>query len=403
MAHDAAVGNASVSTEILVERARELIPTLRQRAAATEQERRVPMETVEQFRAAGLFTILQPPRYGGQGGGFVDYIRIAYELGRGCASSGWIYANAALHSWHLGMFPPEAQDDIWRDDPGAITSSSYAPTGTATPVEGGYRLTGRWNYASGCDNTTWSILGARVEQPGDGAAPVQVWFLVPRDDYRIEDNWQVMGLAGTGSKDIIVDGAMVPGHRMLTIDQSLSGQSPGVAVNDHPIHRVPLFCAFSFFIAAPIVGMARGAFDEYVTLVRGRKTRGGVAGGGVLMASLPTIQLRIGEAEMKIDAARAMLLGAAADCMAEAATETGVEMDQRLANRRAQAYATRLAREAVDELFDSAGASGVFLDNSAQRWWRDIHAAAKHFSLNWDAVRLTCAQYTLGLEPEGMY
>jgi alkylation response protein AidB-like acyl-CoA dehydrogenase len=380
----------------LPEKARTLISVLREREIEAEAARTLHAETISEIRDAGLFRVLQPLRYGGFGGTLPDMIDIAYEIGRGSSAAAWIFGNVSLHSWIIGMFPKEAQDEIWADAD-TITSSCLRPVCTAKPVAGGFMIGGRWSYVSGADHTQWTVLGILV--PGEGASKQSSYALVPRSDYRIDDNWHVSGLAATGSKDLIIEECFVPSHRVMTAAQANSGRPPGAELHDEPLYRVPLFSSFSFFIAAPIVGMGCGAIEQHVEMVRGRETAGGAAGGGEIMANLPTVQLRVGGAEMRADAARALLQQAAVDTMAAAASSSGVSTDQRIRNRRAQAFAARLITEAIDELYEAGGAGGIFMREPTQRLWRDIHAGSKHFSVNWDAMRIMCGQYSLGLEP----
>jgi alkylation response protein AidB-like acyl-CoA dehydrogenase len=264
-------------------------------------------------------------------------------------------------------------------------------------VPGGFTIGGRWPYVSGADHTQWTVLGIFV--PGEGASKQPAYALVPRSDYKIHDDWYVSGLAATGSRDLLIEECFVPEHRVMTAAQANSGKPPGAELHGAPFYRVPLFSSFSFFIAAPIAGMGRGAIDQYVATVRDRKTAGGAAGGGDVMANLQAVQLRVGEAEMRVDAARALLQRAASDTMAAASSGAGVSMDQRIRNRRAQTFAARLVSEAIDELYEASGATGIFVRDPTQRLWRDIHAGSKHFSLNWDAMRAMCGQYSLGIEP----
>jgi resorcinol 4-hydroxylase (FADH2) len=380
----------------LPEKARALIPVLRERELEAEAARVLHAETISEIRDAGLFRVLQPLHYGGFGGTLLDMIDNAYEIGRGSSAAAWIFGNVSLHSWIIGMFGKEAQDEIW-GDPGTITSSCLRPVCTAKPVPGGFTIGGRWPYVSGADHTQWTVLGMMI--PGEGTSKQPAYALVPRSDYKVHDEWYVSGLAATGSKDLVIDECFVPEHRVITAAQANSGQPPGAELHAVPIYRIPLFSSFSFFIAAPIAGMGRGAVDQYVETVRGRKTAGGAAGGGDVMSNLQAVQLRVGEAEMRVDAARALLHRAASDTMAAAASSGGVSTDQRIRNRRAQTFAARLVTEAVDELYEASGATGVFVRDPTQRLWRDIHAGSKHFSLNWDAMRVMCGQYSLGIEP----
>jgi len=227
------------ATQSLVEAAKLLAPRLRRRAAEAEQQRMVHPETIAEMREAGLFRLMQPPAYRGFGREFADYIVVAEELGAGCPSSAWIYGNAILKSWMVGMYPREAQDDVWAREPDTIVSSILRPTGRSKPVSGGDRLSGKWSYVSGVDHTQWTIIGSMRELAGGALEPVV--HLVPRHDYRIEDNWHVAGLVATGSKDIVLADVFVPVHRTLSMKQAQSGASPGAALYpENPVFRVPL-------------------------------------------------------------------------------------------------------------------------------------------------------------------
>jgi alkylation response protein AidB-like acyl-CoA dehydrogenase len=381
----------------LVDRARALIPSLRELEPEAERQRTVHAETIDQLRRNRLFRVLQPVRYGGMGASLPDFVAVGHEIARGSGSAGWIFGNVALHSWIIGMFPRKGQDEFWSNHD-AIASSCLRPTGIAERVSRGFKIKGRWPYVSGCDHTDWTLLGAMI--PGEDGSKQPGYLLAPRGDYRIVDEWHVSGLAGTGSKDLVIEEGFVPEHRMLTSAQANSKAPPGTAVHDHPIYRIPLFSSFAFFIATPVVGMARGAVDQYIEYVKARNTLGGATGGGEVMAGLPTIQLRVGEAEMRLDAAYAFLVQATSETVAQAKTAGGVAIEQRIRNRRAQSFAARLSIEAIDELNEATGATGIFLTDTTQRIWRDVHAGTKHFSLNWDAVRVMCGQFSLGIDPK---
>ncbi len=386
----------------LVHRARALIPVLRERAETAERDRRVSEETMKDLREAGLFRVLQPVRYGGFEYGLDAFVRIIDEIGRGCGATAWVYSVAAMHQWHIGMFPEQAQDDVWKSDPDTLASSSYPPSGGVEAVEGGYRLSGAWGFASGCDNTQWTIIGGKTD-PGSGdASPQQCFFLVPRADYRIEDNWHVLGLSGTGSKNLVLDEAFVPAHRVLTVAQAGSGNPPGAAVHPGPLFRIPFLAAIPICLCSPLLGMAQGALDHYVEALRARTTQGAFSGPRLHLSELPTIQLRVAEAAASIDAARLLLLRVCTDIQdAMAPGGAGLGLDLRLRNRRDHAFAVRLLVRAVDRLYESVGAKGMFNDNPVQREWRNVHAGAMHITNNWDAAGILYGRFALGLEPGG--
>src|SRR6266480_4152626 len=192
----------------LLERARALIPRLAERAPAATAARRLPAETIAEYHAAGILRILQPRRFGGLQGRFSLFSRIVEELTYGCASSAWVYAVLAEHQWILAQYPEAAQIEVWGDKPEAVASSSLAPRAGAKPVPGGWRLSGQYSFSSGCDYAQWAILGAFLGEMGD---PRHIaYLLVPLGEIEVIDDWQVLGLAGTGSKSLALHDVFVP-------------------------------------------------------------------------------------------------------------------------------------------------------------------------------------------------
>src|SRR6266550_7144902 len=205
----------------MLERARGLIPRLAERAPEATAARRVPAETIAEYREAGILRILQPRRFGGMQGRFSLFSRIVEELTYGCASSAWVYAVLAEHQWILAQYPEQAQIDVWGDDPEAVASSSLAPRAAAKRVAEGWRLSGRYSFSSGCDYAQWAILGAFLGEVGD---PRHIaYLLVPLAEVEIVDDWQVLGLAGTGSKSLIARDVFVPEHRCVMVSDLFKG------------------------------------------------------------------------------------------------------------------------------------------------------------------------------------
>lgn len=385
----------------LLHRARGLVPVLGKRAEATDRDRRILSETMKDLHEAGLFRALQPARYGGLECGLDTFVRVVDEIGRGCGATAWVYSVLAMHQWHIGMFPEQAQNDVWKTTPDALASSSYRPSGGVEAVEGGYKLSGTWGFASGCDNTQWTIMGGKIE-PGNGDAPLhQCFFLVPRADYKIEDNWHVLGLSGTGSKNLVIEEAFVPAHRVLTVAQAGSGAPPGAAVNPGLLFRIPFLAAVQLCLCSPLLGMAHGALDHYIEALRTWTTKGTFSGPRLNLAELPTIQLRTAEAAASIDAARLLLLRVCSDTQAAMVPNAKLTPALRIRNRRDHAFAVRLLVRAVDQLYESVGTNGLFDDNPIQREWRNVHAGAMHITNNWDAAGTLYGRFALGLEPGG--
>jgi alkylation response protein AidB-like acyl-CoA dehydrogenase len=385
----------------LLARARAIAEAVRARVQQTEADRRVSEEIIERLRDAELFSILQPQAYGGFEYGFDVFVDLVATIGRGCGSSAWVYGLGAVHQWFVASFPGEAQDEFWADRR-SIAAGSYAPAGKTIAVDGGYRTSGVWGFASGCDNSDWYLVATMI--PAAAAeAPKAAFLLVPRKDARIDDNWHTMGLAGTGSKNIIADDVFVPAHRVLAMSDLIAGTGPGTRTNTNPLYRQSFLAIIPVTPVAPILGMAEGALADFVDMVKVRATRGAVAGGNRRMAEFATIQSRVAEATGCIDAARLMMFRDIAETGAVGMRGEATPLDMRLRNRLDHSFCTRLLVQAIDALFVASGGQGIFLEKPLQQVWRDAHAAASHISLNWDAVSTMYGQYALGLEPKGQY
>ena len=271
----------------LLRKADEIAIAVRERAGQTEQDRRVSAEMVQRMRESGLFRVLQPREFGGFEYGFDVYVEIAAKVAAGCPSSGWVCSIAMVHQWFIALFPLQAQRDVWGQNAGAIAYGSYAPSGTAHPCDGGHRVSGKWSFASGCDNAQWLLLGGKAAF--EDGTPSSAFFLVEATDCTIEDDWFTMGLEGTGSKTVVVDDVFVPHHRTVRVAELIAGSAPGTKVRDNPLYQVPLLAVLPLCLAAPAMGMAQGAFDTFMETTKTRVTRGAVAGGNLRVADFPTV------------------------------------------------------------------------------------------------------------------
>lgn len=381
-----------------------LLPDIAARAAQTERACRIPAENMSALRDIGYFDIVKPAGFGGHEHDFDVLVELNLELAKACASTAWVAGLLAAHQWLIASFPGQAQADVWTANPDALACGSYAPAAKAIKSEAGYVLRGRWSFASGCDNAQWALCAALLPPETEVGKPTPAFLLVPASDYTIDDTWHVVGLAGTGSKTLVLDDVVVPPHRVLSFAETTSGATPGAALYaDNPGYSIPMLCNIPSCLASAAVGAAAGALENYLARTATRVTRGAVAGNNNRMAEFPTIQLRVAEAAASTDAARELLLR---DLRARAATvRTGrtVSIEERITSRRGQAFAVTLALRAVEALNASTGGAGLDLANPVQRAWRDANAVGRHISMNWDAVGTMYGQLALGLTPQGQY
>lgn len=391
---------ASDPAEVLA-RIATVVPDLAARAQHVEAERRVPAEHVEALGRAGLYDLLKPKEFGGHEFDFAVLAEAIQSLGAACASTAWVCGLYGAHQWLLAQFPLQAQRDVWEEADGPICGS-YAPVCKAMPDGHGYRISGRWSFASGCDGARWAFCAALIDGP-DGGPPRPAFMLVPASDYRIDDDWFTVGLAGTGSKTLVLDDVYVPEHRVLPFALVMNGQSPGSKHHSNPTYAVPMFVYFPACLASAGLGAARGALDAYIQEVGGRATRGAVVGGAARMADFPTIQIRVTEASAALDAAQEILMRDLHRRTASAKAGEPIGIAERVESRRGQAFAVKLAVQAVEALNASTGGQGLALSNPVQRAWRDVNATARHISFNWDAVGTMYGAMALGGEPKGMF
>ena len=382
----AAGESGPTAREELLQRAASLVPMLRQRASACEAARSCPAETVEDFRRNGLLRICQPARYGGFELGWDVLAEVTQTLARGCASQAWIAMVYNDHCQLLGSFPIEAQDEVWRDKPDTFLSASLDPIGKAKRVAGGALYSGRHSFSSGIDHVQWVICGGRFED-SDGAS----YFVVPKREITLIDDWQVMGLAGTGSKSFIVDNVFVPEHRILPVQAATDeGTGPGTLVNRAPVYRAPRSGIAPVPFAAITIGIAEGFLEEYLRYTRPRKSR------GTPMAELMGTQIAAGRAAAEIEAAARLNITTAREVMAMLARGEPVPQRQRFRVRCNAAIAAQLALGAVQQLFNMAGGRTLYQSNALQRLVRDMLAAATHYGLDWNIAAANYGRDLLG-------
>lgn len=373
-----------------VRRAARLVPVLQERAAQVEVLRCVPQETVDALCQADLLRAPLPERFGGLGLDFDVILGVAAELGRGCGSTAWCYGVWATDNWLVGMYPEQAQEEYWATGADTLCASSFNPAGATnlTVVEGGYKLSGHWDFASGCDGATWMLVG--------GVGPAgPLMLLVPHSDFAIQDTWFASGLRGTGSKDIIIQDAFVPAHRALPVTDMQEARTPGRVLHDTANYRVPLFSGASYGLAAPMVGMAHGAVETFQTYMREQAS----APRGGQMAQLTGVQVRLAEATAEVWAARLIMEQDIQEILGRARRNEVPTLEQRLRARRNQAYVATLCIRVVNRLFEGSGGHDLFDASPLQRFHRDVHAASHHVSLSWDTASEQYGRVLLGLEP----
>lgn len=369
---DSAYGMESPRALRLIEAAQRMQPVLRERAEKCAALGRIPDETIADFQEAGFFKILQSEEYGGYAMDPQVFYAVGLEVAKACMSSAWVLGVVAVHNWQMNLFDAEASEDVWSADPTVLVSSSYAPMGMVTPVEGGYRLSGRWSFSSGCEHCQWVFLGAVVpteEAPWD----MQNYstFLLPRTDYTIEENWDVVGLQGTGSHDIIVDNQFVPTHRVHKMREDRSGDKHRAKA---PVYRLPFMQVFARAVCNASLGALEGMLDNYIEVA---KTR---VAGPVAMKDDPGAKKVAADAKCAIEHMKMMMFQSFDRLMDAARWDTSVPLLDRAHFR----YETSLVADqclAISSRMLKAAGSGAIRNSSVMlTQHRDILASQAHIA-----------------------
>ncbi|MFF5032924.1 acyl-CoA dehydrogenase family protein [Nocardia salmonicida] len=370
---------------------------LREQAPEAERLGQLPDATAQLLKTAGPIRLLQPKKYSGYEAHPREFAETVMATAALDPASGWIAGIVGVHPWQLAFADPKVQDEVWADDHDTWMASPYAPTGIARPVDGGYIFNGRWQFSSGTDHCDWIFLGAMLGDAEGKMAmpPTMLHMILPRQDYRIvEDSWNVVGLKGTGSKDIIVKDAFVPDYRVMNGDHVIDGTAQKEYGVTETLYKMPWSTMFPLGISSAVVGIAEGALAAHLDYQRDR-----VGAQGTAVKDDPYVLFAIGEAAADINAARQELL-ANADKIFDA-VDAGKEIGfaERAAVRRTQVRAAWRAVTAVDQIFARSGGNAMRIDKPLQRYWRDAHVGLAHAIHVPSTVYHASAVSSLGLEP----
>ena len=370
----ASIGQDAPTAAALIASAKAMIPALKARAAQCVAERRVPAQTIAEMQAAGFFKILQPRRWGGYEMEPNVFFEVQKLLAQGCMSTGWVYGVVGGHPYEIALFPHQAQVEVWGEDTSVLVSSSYQPVGKVERAEGGFDLSGRWGFSSGCDHCDWVLLGAMIPPAKEGDPPDMRTFLLPRADYRIDDAWHVFGLQGTGSQDIVVDRAFVPEYRTHRSVDGFLCRNPGQAENDGPLFRLPWAQVFVRLVSTAAIGGAKAAVAAAVEIMQSRIS----TNTGKASKTDPLVIGAIAKAHAQLDELEAVLQRNMDDMMAYAKAGEDVPMEKRVLYRYQSASVVRRCADLVDELMPLLGGRAIYMSSPLVQPWLDLNAARAH-------------------------
>ena len=353
--------------DAVLTRVRALTSGIRDGAAAAEEGRTVPRETIDKLLAAGISRILIPPQYGGYGLSLDTWFEVVREIGKADASHAWCASLMIHHPHYLSQFSEAAQNVVWADGIDISIAASIQPIGRVTKVEGGYRISGEFPFASGINHSRWLIVGSMVEAEA-------MFFLIGPTDFKIKDTWFTNAMRATGSNTAICDDVYVPESHTLALSDVREGKTPGGKLHANPIYRAPWISYAPLTFATPMLGAAQGAYEIFRDWTKSRRS----GRGGFAIAEVTSVQVRLARAAADLDAAE-LLLRRAIDV---ARAETPPSLALRARSMRDCSRAAEFCVGAIDTLIAMSGTAVFAASHPIQRAWRDIHFAAMHVALN---------------------
>jgi 3-hydroxy-9,10-secoandrosta-1,3,5(10)-triene-9,17-dione monooxygenase len=386
-------------TQRVIDKIGDIADQLREQAWEAEKLGQLPDETVKMMKAAGNIKLLQPKEYDGLEVHPREFAETVMATAALDPAAGWINGVVGVHPYQLAYADPKVAAEIWASDTDTWVASPYAPQGVARPVDGGYIFNGRWQFSSGTDHCEWIFLGAMLgDAEGKPLMPPQMLHMIlPRSDYEIvEDSWNVVGLRGTGSKDVIVKDAFVPTYRTMDATKVMDGRAQREAGMTSTLYLMPWSTMFPLGISSAVIGIAEGALGAALDYQRERVNSSGVA-----IKDDPYVMYAIGEAAADINAARQELLANADRIYDMVDARKEVSFEDRAAGRRTQIRSVWRAVSAVDEIFARCGGNATRMDKPLQRYWRDAHVGQAHAIHVPGTTFHASALSSLGVDPQG--
>lgn len=376
---------------MLLRRCTDLVPALVARGEAAEANRTLPSETIADAVEADLFRMVVPRDRGGCGLGLDTLGQTTRVLAHGCVASAWTLSFLVMHNWLLTRFPAEAQDELFADPerPWALGPAPLAPGGKATPVDGGFVVSGRWEWATGVNHAEWVMAHAIVERSD---AFETRFVVVPVADVAIEDVWFTSGMRATGSNAVRFDEVFVPSHRTV-VGEDL--RAPAPRTGDADLAHYPMTPVLALVAAGPAVGAAEAAVEGFRERMLERVLAYSV---GDRQRDQPAAQVRLATAIAQSRAARAVWDTAIAQVNTACAGEEPPSVPERMDARLAAAHAVRLAREAIATVCDGSGASVYATSSLLQRFQRDVEVLKGHVIFDWDRCAELAGRIALGME-----
>jgi alkylation response protein AidB-like acyl-CoA dehydrogenase len=378
----------------MLERSAALVPLLEERAGRAELLRRLPDETIADAVRAELFRMVVPKGCGGFGLGLDTLAQVARRLAHGCPSSAWTLTFLAMHNWILAKFGEELQRELFGERPYVLAPAPLAPTGRLKPTRGGYRLSGRWEWATGVMHADWLIVHAteRLEHPF-----VTRFCVVPIEDVSVEDVWYTSGMRATGSNTVKITDTFVPEHRTALGEALLRRGIPkGLDEKEDPFSAYPVLPVLALVAAAPALGAAERCVELFCQRLQERVLAYSM---GERQLERPTALARLAEALAVVRAASAAWEAALATVGRACERPEGPTAKELAAVRLAAASTVRMSREVISIVCEGSGASIYYETSPFQRFQRDVEMLKGHVIFDWDRTAELVGRIEAGLAP----
>lgn len=383
---------AALTPEIVRERIRVLKPMITEYATESERLRYPHPRVWEAIRATGFFYHFVPKMYGGCEFGPEDFFLTANVISEACASTGWAATFLVEHNWVAALFPKEAQDKFFAGGRYMMAPLVSTPPVLATPVAGGYRVTGQWKWGSGVMHSNW-CMGMAMIPPTDNGPPKMITVVLPMSEVTVLDTWFSSGLAATGSHDIAVDDKFVPDHMAVFNSDLAMGTTPGAKIHANPVYRMPSTAFLSLVTSSPTIGAARGAVEIFRERLKIRK----ITGTQTIVGEKPNYQAMLGKADAMVRTAELLLQTLTREVFNRAANGQNVDIAGRMASTAQNAYASRIARDAIRLILDHSGSSVYMQSDPLQRIGRDANVACGHLIQDYEILAEQHGRSLLGM------
>lgn len=389
---------AALTPELVRRRLAALKPMIAEYAPESERLGYPHPKVWEAIRATGFFYHFVPKVYGGCEFGPEDFFATSRVIAESCASTAWAVTFTVEHNWIASLYPKEAQDEFFAKGRYMIAPAVSTPPGRAVKIPGGYKIDAHWKWGSGVMHSNWCI-GMAMLPPEGNAQPATIWVAFPLPQAKVLDTWRASGLAATGSNDIVVEDLFVPDHMAVTAADLQFGTTPGSKIHANPIYRMPSTAFLALVTSAPTIGAARGAVELFRERLKTRK----VTGTQAIVGEKANYQVMLGRADVMVQTAELLLQTLAHDVLQRAANGQNHDIAARMASTAQNAYASRIARDAIRLIIDNSGSSVHMLSDPLQRMARDANVACAHLIQDFESLAEQHGRSLLGLPPQTFF